>query len=367
VEALGRIIDQNSHVLKEDPSLFLQQVHNALVWDWDGSTPLGRRLATAVAQYGRPCWFRRLSRSAAVADPALLRMLTGHRDRATAATFAPDGHTLVTVDALGRVYVWDATTGELRKILDSEKQAQTVGVGSEGRYVVVGDAQWGWSWWDIATGARTGNARSMPRTLPAGGDNPLVWDKQAEGFSTDVRRVAVSHDAALLATALVNGTVVIWETATGKVRRTVPATSAGVTALCFAPDGNTLAIARGKNHLTVLELGGGEERPLKVTVDADLTAVALSPQGRMLATAGEDWRVLLWDLAAGVPRRIFTGPRREVNALAFAPDGQKLVTGGADKRVILWDLTTPRRRCHRPAPTRSPPRFFPRTARPWRA
>jgi WD40 repeat protein len=332
VEALGRVIDQNSHVLKEDPSLLLQQVHNALVWDWDGGTGLGRRLAAAVAQYRRPWWFRRLSRATGGADPELLRILTGHRDSVRAAAFDQDGQTLVTVAAEGGLCVWDATTGELCKALDTVERAAAVGVAPQGQRVVVADVKGKWFWWGIGTGIEGCEA-----TWPGGSSNsPLP--------------VAVAHDAAFLATVQ-DGQVILWDTHTGKDGRTLRTALAHPTALGLGPDGKTLVLAGGE-ALRMLDLLSGEERPLALPVEAGITAVALAPGGQMLATAGDDWRVILWDLPAGVPRRILTGHRQTVHAVAFSPDGQKLVTCGADRRVIFWDLTAP-------APQRPQARAYP--------
>src|SRR5436309_1071741 len=51
VKALYRAIDERSHVLKKDRSLLLQHTHNRLVWEWDETTELGRRLREAAREY----------------------------------------------------------------------------------------------------------------------------------------------------------------------------------------------------------------------------------------------------------------------------------------------------------------------------
>ncbi|MFB2896705.1 WD40 repeat domain-containing protein [Aerosakkonemataceae cyanobacterium BLCC-F50] len=68
-----------------------------------------------------------------------------------------------------------------------------------------------------------------------------------------------------------------------------------------------------------------------------LTRVAFSPDGQTIATAGVDNTVKLWNLQ-GELLRTLPEHRGIVISLAFTPDGKFLVSGGDDSTVIIWDL-----------------------------
>jgi WD40 repeat protein len=64
-----------------------------------------------------------------------------------------------------------------------------------------------------------------------------------EGHSRGVRSVAFSHDLKLLALALYNNTVKIWDAATGTLQQTLKGHSDGVSSVAFSHDLKLLALA----------------------------------------------------------------------------------------------------------------------------
>ncbi len=174
-----------------------------------------------------------------------------------------------------------------------------------------------------------------------------------------------SPDGKILATAVNNGRIHLWDAADGKdigVLESEKNTS--VLSLTFSPDGKTLASAgmgydRANQEFTRL--------PTKLTLwdvathkprlsfenehdtfgnQHDFQRLAYSPDGKWLA-AGCSESIRLWDVAAAKEAEPIPLKLNSIAALAFSPDGKTLAWSGVDGGdAALWDVAT-RKEAHR--------------------
>jgi WD40 repeat protein len=139
------------------------------------------------------------------------------------------------------------------------------------------------------------NERDLPALPNTAGKSPL----NCLAFSPDGRTLAAADYA---------GNVLLWDTASGKVRATLqPEERRRVTSLAFSPDGKALAAALGNRP--------GRDR--------------------------EPGLIVLWGAATGKRRLTLTGHTNEALSVAFSPDGKLLASGSSDRTVRLWDMSAP--------------------------
>jgi WD40 repeat protein len=249
-----------------------------------------------------------------------------------AVAISPDGKTLAFgLDKVVRLI--DLATGKQQAELTSPRWSAddtvyTLAFSPDGNVLACGTEQGTLVLWDVATGTELrALATQEPRTF----------------------QVAFSPDGALLAAACSGqvGVVKVWKVATGELvftARTVETRAAW--SVAFSPDGKTLAAGLESGEVRLWEVATGWQVAALSGLGGRVRWLGFHPNGRSLTVAGAlaGHTVYIWDLVDRKQRRRLPGPGSpghgsEVLSGAWRADGHLLITAGAtDGTVRLWDL-----------------------------
>jgi WD40 repeat protein len=185
----------------------------------------------------------------------------------------------------------------------------------------------------VATGGKDGTVRLWD---PASG----TQQRQLDGHTGSVYAVAWSPDGTILATAGHDGTARLWDAATGTQHRQLDGHIGRVWSVAWSPDGTTLATAGDDATARLWDAATGTQHRQLDGHTGYVLSVAWSPDGTSLATASIDTTARLWDAATGTQDRQLDGHTGFVSSVAWSPDGATLATAGDDGTARLWDAVT---------------------------
>ena len=203
-----------------------------------------------------------------------------------------------------------------------------------------------------------GDVRALEQILAA----PKIWPKADTGalFTAVVARqdtikimqtpgasysVAVSPDGQRIASGVEDGSVRVWDFASGKPigqPLTLTGHTGPVYSVAFSPHGHRIVSGSKDGTLRLWDASTGQliGQPLDSHTDA-VTSVAFSPRGHRIVSGSKDGTLRLWDAGTGQPiGEPLTGHKGPVESVAFSPDGTRIVSGGDDATVWVWDAGT---------------------------
>lgn len=258
---------------------------------------------------------------------ATVRSLTKLRGSVAAVSFSADGALLLTAAGepglFGEAQLWRVADGALVRTFTGHKDSLYAAVLSpDGKRLATGSYDQQIKLWDAATGAEL-------KTLA--GHNGAVFD------------LAFSPNGKILASASADRTVKLWDVASGTRLDTFSQPLKDVTSVAFTPDGKRVVAASADSRIRVWNLSPSAKEntnPLVITRFAHEGAVlriAFSKDGKTLASAGEDRMVRLWDTRQFTERRILAQQPDWAPALALGPDNVLLLVGRLDGSYALYN------------------------------
>jgi len=251
---------------------------------------------------------------------------------ATSASFSPDGARVIAGSAQG-VRIWNASNGKEITVLPHKGSILSASFSRDGKMILT-ISEWckrdfdylmcshdRLRVWDAASGELKRVIASPSRILSA-----IV---SADGM----RVFTVSRDQG----------VEIWDIATGKEVATPIQGRERFRVAALSADGRHLVTSGEKDRTAhVFDVTTGKEIAVLRGHEANLTYVGFSPDGTRIATASgaEDPTARIWDTVTGKKLVVLQGHEGGLNAVAFNADGTRVVTGARDGTARVWDVAS---------------------------
>ena len=212
--------------------------------------------------------------------------------------------------------------------------ANRVAVTPDGRSAISVSGYWGDKTirvWDFASGKEVRQFK-LESPYPA---TDIPSDAGVE--SSQWTALGISSDGKLVATGSMGGLAVIWDFETGKEkhRLMIPST---VKQLVFSPDDTTLLAATGDGSLYLYDPATGKLRKSWLAHTQEIRAIGFLPGGDRILSVSYDRLVKAWDVKTGEELYRCEGHAVRAQGLAISSDGKWFISGAGN--MHKWDAQT---------------------------
>ena len=252
----------------------------------------------------------------------------GHTPHAV--KYSPDGKMLI-IKTGKEAQVQDAATNEyLHTLKGNSYNIEHIVFSPKGDIIAISTVVGTLGLWDASTG-------EIIRIL--------IRNKDIDDFDLRANNLPVfSSDGKMIAIEQESDTVGIWNTNSGEHISTLTGHEGTLKLPVFSPNGKTIVTStyirfsrRGTMRLWDVATG---EKIMKYENPEDFHVFVYAPDGKTLATNYTDNSIRIWDTTTGENIKTLIGHTDKSYSLMYGQDGKTIATHSKDMSVRLWDITT---------------------------
>jgi len=291
--------------------------------------------------------------------------LEGHDDAIRSLQFTPDGETLFTTGSDGRIFKWDMSTPERKKVQIAKNGSvnRALAISANNKWLACGSVKSEIQLYDIK------KPDSDPITLKGhegeiwdlvflSDDNKLVscagdgtifmWDISTQQYTviaksqSIIKSITLSPNGNIIAGGLENGKIVLWDIANNNTSRILAEEeNAIIHVVTFSNEGSILAFGDQNGNIKIWDINENKMIQQFEGQTARINDIKFSPDDSQIAAASFDGSVNIWDTRNYNLQPIVLNDHTSwVQTIAFSPDGQKLIAGCRDNLIRVWPTNT---------------------------
>lgn len=175
----------------------------------------------------------------------------------------------------------------------------------------------------------------------------IIWDAASGiilttlvGHKGSVTSISYSPGGKEIVSCSNDRTIKIWDANSGKNLATLEGHTHVITSVSFSPDGKKIASSSHDENIKIWEVSSGKNIATLKGQTTYLYSISFSPDGKKIASCIDDNTIKIWELESMKNIATLIGNSATVYSISFSPDGEKILAGSADNTIKIWDVKT---------------------------